>query len=87
MSLYLLFQTFQQNGLSPGHFDVKMDEKRAKKSAKSKLPQTKFRRNALKYERATMKGACEASEGSTYQSGTLDEYCFSSENMFGSYGQ
>jgi hypothetical protein len=69
------FQTFERNGLSPGHFNVKysskLDSYRMKKKAKARLPETKRRRLILKQERATDKVACEATEGSTYQSGKL----------------
>jgi hypothetical protein len=40
-----------------------------KNQSKAKLPKTKLRRLILKQERAALKGACEAAEGLTYQSG------------------
>lgn len=43
-----------------------MKEKKGKK--KSKLPEQKFRRLKLKEERITSKGACEATEGASYES-------------------
>lgn len=74
MFYILCFQAFAENGLSPGHFNAKysakVDLEREKQRAKMNLPETKRRRLVLKLERATQKGAYEASEGATYQSGT-----------------
>ena len=66
-------QTFQKNGLSPGSYTVsynlKKDIEREKRQGKSILPEQKLRRLKLKEERSTSKGACEASEGASYESG------------------
>lgn len=50
---------------------------RQKRQEKAALPQKKRRRLELKQERLTQKGAREAAEGDTYQSGT-----FISNSMF-----
>ena len=46
-----------------------MDKERQKRRERSKLPQKKLRRLELKNETLTQKGANEAAEGETYQSG------------------
>lgn len=50
---------------------------RQKRQEKAALPQKKRRRLEVKQERLTQKGAREAAEGDTYQSGT-----FISNSMF-----
>lgn len=71
------FQTFVKHGLSPGYFTKsyaeKFDKDREKRKERAKVPQKKLRRMVLKTERAKMKGANEALEGSSYQTGTLIE--------------
>ena len=65
----------KDHGLSPGYFTEKYSHKkdieRQKRQVKYALPQTKRRRLELKQERLTQKGAREAAEGDTYQSGTF----------------
>ncbi|CAG2185916.1 unnamed protein product [Mytilus edulis] len=67
-----LSETFKRHGLSPGSFTVpynsKKDHEREKRQKKSKLPEQKLRRLKLKEERITSKGACEATEGASYES-------------------
>ena len=53
---------------------AKLDQNREQNRKKMRQPETKRRRLILKQERATQKGAYEASEGSTYQSGTISTY-------------
>lgn len=76
-----LFEAFKDHGLSPGYFiekyACKKDVERQKSQEKAALPQKKGRRLELKQERLTRKGAREAAEGDTYQSGT-----FISSSMF-----
>ncbi|KAK3105392.1 hypothetical protein FSP39_024132 [Pinctada imbricata] len=58
--------------MSPGHYNIKYSEKldknRELRRVKMRQPDVKRRRLILKQERATQKGAYEASEGSSYQS-------------------
>lgn len=75
MSLFtlLIFQTFKEHGLSPGSYTVpyilKKDMERECRQQKATQLDKKLRRLQLKEERMTSKGACEASEGATYDSG------------------
>lgn len=68
----IVLQTFRKHGLSPGSFtmpyNLKKDKEREKRQQLSSLPETKLRILQLKEERATSKGAFEASEGATYES-------------------
>lgn len=48
-----------------------MDNERKKRQERSQLPGKKRRRLELKQERITQKGANEAAEGDTYESGKV----------------
>ncbi|KAK3084374.1 hypothetical protein FSP39_012417 [Pinctada imbricata] len=69
---YVGSEAFAKGGLSPGHYNIKYSEKldknRELRRVKMRQPDVKRRRLILKQERATKKGAYEASEGSSYQS-------------------
>ncbi|XP_076088707.1 uncharacterized protein LOC143059102 isoform X2 [Mytilus galloprovincialis] len=67
-----LSETFKEHGLSPGSYTVpynlKKDMERECRQQKATQLDKKLRRLQLKEERMTSKGACEASEGATYDS-------------------
>lgn len=69
------FQVFREHSLSPGYYtqkySEKMDNERIKRHERSQLPVKKRRRLELKQEKITQKGANEAAEGDTYQSGKV----------------
>lgn len=59
----------EESGISPGKFTKEHARKETKRRKEVQLPSTKLRRLVLKQERAVTRGAQEALEGDSYQSG------------------